>query len=190
MPDLAGDGQQAAEAAKKNHYDLILMVESQPIRSIISPNPHLYQDIQMPVMSGIEATKVIRDNPDIIAQPVILALTANALTSDREKCLAAGMDGHISKPVKGIDIQKNIELFCTPGRRGLIMEKSASAGSNGSSEVISENVSSESGSQNGEGKGSLESITISARVSENGSQGSQKGELKEVDVEKGEKLLL
>lgn len=120
----------------------------------------------MPVMSGIEATQVIRSNPNINPQPVILALTANAMTSDRDKCLAAGMDGHISKPVKTADLQNNIEQFCGPGRRslqrgGLLMVKSGSVESEGSAastvlEVEGENGVKESGAVDGKTEGTIE----------------------------------
>jgi CheY-like chemotaxis protein len=78
--DLAGDGQEALDLARESHYDLILM------------------DMQMPVMDGLEATRLIRALPGYAATP-ILALTANAFGDDREKCLAVGMNDHISKPV-------------------------------------------------------------------------------------------
>jgi len=65
---------------RENSYDIILM------------------DVQMPVMDGLEATKAIRSGFD--TQPVIVAMTANALVEDREICLQAGMDRYISKPIK------------------------------------------------------------------------------------------
>lgn len=70
------------EQAVPGQYDLILM------------------DIQMPVMNGYEAAKQIRalKNPDIAAIPII-AMTANAFEEDREKSFAAGMNGHLAKPV-------------------------------------------------------------------------------------------
>ena len=73
--------------------------------------PHLiFMDIQMPEMDGIEATK------QIIAQwgnqrPLIVAMTANALNSDKEKCLAIGMDDYISKPLTIDQVKTGIEKW-------------------------------------------------------------------------------
>ncbi|MEF8749176.1 MAG: ATP-binding protein [Candidatus Accumulibacter propinquus] len=78
--DLARDGVQAVELARSNDYALVLM------------------DIQMPAMDGIEATQRIRQIPDRARLPII-AMTANALAEERSRCLAAGMNDFISKPV-------------------------------------------------------------------------------------------
>jgi CheY-like chemotaxis protein len=76
--DLAADGFETLEAHKKQPYDLILM------------------DCQMPVMDGFEASREIRSLP--LPQPAIVAVTANALVGERERCLNAGMDDYLSKP--------------------------------------------------------------------------------------------
>jgi signal transduction histidine kinase/CheY-like chemotaxis protein/HPt (histidine-containing phosphotransfer) domain-containing protein len=79
-PDLAEHGARAVEMARQNAYDLILM------------------DVQMPVMDGLEATRAIRRLPSYAKVP-ILALTANAFEEDRQRCLEAGMNAHLGKPV-------------------------------------------------------------------------------------------
>ncbi|TPX58596.1 hypothetical protein PhCBS80983_g03038 [Powellomyces hirtus] len=79
---VVNNGQEAVQAAKKDHYDMVLM------------------DMQMPVMNGLEATEQIRAEKTILLQPVIIALTANAMQTDRDKCMQAGMDSHLSKPIK------------------------------------------------------------------------------------------
>jgi len=78
--ELAEDGVEAVDLAKSRDYDLILL------------------DLQMPRMNGIEASRIIRSLPGRQAVP-ILALTANAFTADRQKCIDAGMNDHIGKPV-------------------------------------------------------------------------------------------
>ncbi len=78
--DLASDGAQAVAQVAEHTYDAVLM------------------DWQMPVMDGFEATRRIRAQPQF-AQLPILAMTANAMAGDREKCLAVGMNDHISKPI-------------------------------------------------------------------------------------------
>jgi len=60
-------------------------------------------DIQMPEMDGLEATRSIRKNDSW--QPVIIAMTANAMEGDKEECLKAGMDDYLSKPVKPEEIE-------------------------------------------------------------------------------------
>lgn len=77
----AKDGQEAIALAKSHQPDLILM------------------DVQMPVMDGLEATKQIRLDPSLVNIPII-ALTALAMEGDRDRCLAAGADEYISKPIK------------------------------------------------------------------------------------------
>jgi len=77
---IANNGKKAVEAVKKSCFDAVLM------------------DIQMPEMDGYEATKIIRKNSRFESLPII-AMTAHAMKGDEEKCLKAGMDGYISKPI-------------------------------------------------------------------------------------------
>ena len=80
---VAGNGQQALAALEKENFDLVLM------------------DLQMPETDGFESAAAIRAKERITGEHVpIVALTAHAMKGDREKCLAAGMDGYLSKPIR------------------------------------------------------------------------------------------
>jgi two-component system, sensor histidine kinase and response regulator len=79
--DIANDGVEALMMASKKQYDVVLM------------------DVQMPNMSGIDATQKIRRLPGPNAEVPIIAMTANAMVGDRESYLAAGMDDYVSKPI-------------------------------------------------------------------------------------------
>ncbi len=94
--DLATNGLEVLEALRQQPYDLILM------------------DVQMPEMDGLEATARIRRMQPASAQPRIIAMTANALKSDRETCLAAGMDDYLSKPIEIAALQDSIERSARP----------------------------------------------------------------------------
>jgi len=80
--DTANNGREAIRLLEKNHYDLVLM------------------DIQMPEMDGMQATEIIRqpDSGVLNHWVPIIAMTANSLDEDREKCLEAGMDAYMAKP--------------------------------------------------------------------------------------------
>ena len=90
--DIAEDGLLAIEAVEKNTYDLVLM------------------DVQMPNMSGLEATRHLRQNPRWKKLPIV-AMTAYAMKGDRERCLESGMDGYIPKPIKPKELIETIETF-------------------------------------------------------------------------------
>jgi signal transduction histidine kinase/DNA-binding response OmpR family regulator len=92
--DVASDGAEAVEAVRSRPYDLVLM------------------DVQMPEMDGLEATSAIRALGSKAAKIPIVAMTANAMRGDEAMCLAAGMDGYISKP---IDRRKLVEVVARYG---------------------------------------------------------------------------
>ena len=88
--DIVSDGLQALAAVKNKQYDLLLM------------------DCQMPVMDGFETTRRIRLLEGDSRAIKIVALTTNAMGSDREYCLAAGMNDYISKPYKSVELESVI----------------------------------------------------------------------------------
>jgi two-component system, sensor histidine kinase len=94
--DLAADGSAAVEAHRANPYDLILM------------------DCQMPTMDGFEASRQIRQLEK--RQPVIIAVTANALAGERERCLQAGMDDYLSKPFQAEHLVSVVQKWIANGR--------------------------------------------------------------------------
>jgi CheY-like chemotaxis protein len=91
---IVGDGRQALEALENQAFDLVFM------------------DMQMPEMDGFEATKTIRarEKHGQSRQPII-ALTAHAMKGDQEKCLAAGMDGYLSKPIRAQDLDEILHQY-------------------------------------------------------------------------------
>jgi len=78
--DFAENGEVAVRMVSTRKYDVVLM------------------DMQMPVMDGVTATKIIRSNPQLRRLPII-AMTANVMATDREKCIEAGMNDHVAKPI-------------------------------------------------------------------------------------------
>ena len=88
---LAENGDEALEMVSEGQYDLIFM------------------DVQMPVKDGLEATRMIR--LCLNTQPVIIAMTANAISGDRQICINAGMDDYICKPFKIDELTKMIEKW-------------------------------------------------------------------------------
>jgi two-component system, sensor histidine kinase and response regulator len=91
--DVAASGQETLEALDRTDYKLVLM------------------DCQMPVMDGFEATRRIRVRDDAKARIPIVALTANAMEGDRERCLEAGMDDYLSKPLKPESLKAMLERW-------------------------------------------------------------------------------
>src|SRR5687767_6130696 len=91
--DSASNGKEVLEIVSEKKYDLILM------------------DVQMPEMDGLEATRMIR--LCLNEQPVIIAMTANAMDGDREACLKAGMEDYLSKPVNVDDLMRTLETWAS-----------------------------------------------------------------------------
>ncbi len=95
---IANNGQEAIEKLQQESFDLILM------------------DLQMPIMGGYEATRHIRDKQSqgLLPYIPIIALTAHALQSDREACLAIGMNDYLTKPIDPILLYDTIEKTLLP----------------------------------------------------------------------------
>jgi two-component system sensor histidine kinase/response regulator len=99
--DTVSNGLEALEALKRTKYAAVLM------------------DCQMPEMDGFEATQAIRESERVDGLHIpIIALTANAMQGDRERCLAAGMDGYVSKPIRGKELFDTIDRLAPFGVRG------------------------------------------------------------------------
>ena len=90
--DIVGNGAEAVAALERQQYGVVLM------------------DVQMPVLDGIEATRLLRARARGSDLPYIVAMTANALPGDRERCLAAGMDAYLPKPVIFDDLRQALAL--------------------------------------------------------------------------------
>ena len=90
---LAENGQLAIDALRSSHFDAVLM------------------DMQMPVMDGLDATRRIRAHEAGTRRVPIIAMTANAMTGDRERCLDAGMDDYIAKPINANELFARLEKW-------------------------------------------------------------------------------
>ncbi|WP_326537984.1 hybrid sensor histidine kinase/response regulator [Pseudorhodoferax sp.] len=93
--DIAENGAIALEMVQRQAYDLVLM------------------DMQMPVMDGVTATLAIRQLPDFAAPPIV-AMTANAMQVDRDRCAAAGMVDFVSKPIEPADLVRTLLRWLPP----------------------------------------------------------------------------
>jgi CheY-like chemotaxis protein/HPt (histidine-containing phosphotransfer) domain-containing protein len=94
--DLATNGAEAVEAVRTRRYDAVLM------------------DCQMPVMDGYDATRAIRALDGGAARVPVIAMTAGAMTGDAERCLAAGMDDYLPKPVHRSELTRILSRWLTP----------------------------------------------------------------------------
>jgi CheY-like chemotaxis protein len=91
---VAGNGHEALEAFEKERFDLVFM------------------DVQMPAMDGFEATVAIRKKEGAGGnRKPIVALTAHAMKGDREKCLAVGMDGYLTKPIRPQELDEILKTY-------------------------------------------------------------------------------
>jgi two-component system sensor histidine kinase/response regulator len=93
--DVAENGAVAVDRVRIQPYDIVLM------------------DLQMPVMDGLTATREIRRLPGRGGLPIV-AMTANAMAGDRERCLAAGMQDHVSKPIEPARLWACLRRWLTP----------------------------------------------------------------------------
>jgi CheY-like chemotaxis protein/HPt (histidine-containing phosphotransfer) domain-containing protein len=98
QPGLAASGREALDELDHQPYDLVFM------------------DVMMPEMDGFEVTRIIRERqksrtPNYSSRIIIVALTAHAMQGDREKCLAAGMDDYLAKPIRPADVRQVIERW-------------------------------------------------------------------------------
>jgi CheY-like chemotaxis protein len=96
--DLAGNGLEALELVRERTYDIVFM------------------DCQMPEMDGFQATRAIREMEGPDRRVPILAMTANAMQGDRERCLEAGMDDYIPKPITIVDLKNALQRWLPPAR--------------------------------------------------------------------------
>jgi signal transduction histidine kinase/CheY-like chemotaxis protein len=97
---VAENGQRAVTAARSGDFDAVLM------------------DVQMPKMSGIEATQAIREVEKLTGRHLpIVAMTAHAMKGDRERCLEAGMDAYVSKPIQAEELFRAVEAFSVSSER-------------------------------------------------------------------------
>jgi CheY-like chemotaxis protein len=90
---VAHDGKQALEAMEHGTFDVVLM------------------DVQMPEVNGLEVTERVRqlEEAGVRARVPIVAMTAHAMAGDRERCLAAGMDAYLTKPISGAALVELVE---------------------------------------------------------------------------------
>jgi PAS domain S-box-containing protein len=96
--DVADNGRKAVDRVQEVHYDLVLM------------------DMQMPVMDGLTATRLIRQLPGMASLPIV-AMTANVMRQDRERCLAAVMNDFVGKPIDPTELRQTLKKWYQPSSK-------------------------------------------------------------------------
>lgn len=112
VEDNASNQKVTLQMLKKLGHRADAVINGQEVLEALEPQPYdlIFMDVKMPVMTGIEAAKKIRERwPE--NGPKIIAVTAYALHGDREKCLAAGIDDYIPKPVQKEDLVEVLERY-------------------------------------------------------------------------------
>jgi two-component system sensor histidine kinase/response regulator len=103
---VASHGREALSAMEKKYFDLVLM------------------DVQMPEMDGLEATRLLREREKSSGQhQVVVAMTALVMKGDRERCMAAGMDGYLSKPIRQQELDDVLDTYLAPDYPNLFPSK-------------------------------------------------------------------
>jgi CheY-like chemotaxis protein len=98
---IAANGREALSALEKRSYDLVLM------------------DVQMPEMDGLEATMLLREKEKVSGErQLVVAMTALVMKGDRERCMAAGMDGYLSKPIRPQELDEVLDSYLARGSEG------------------------------------------------------------------------
>ncbi len=115
--DVAGNGIEALQALNSRPYDLVLM------------------DIQMPEMDGIEATREIRKMRGEVARIPVIAMTANAMNGDRERCIQAGMSDYVSKPISRVRLLERVAFWVGDEQDAATGERPGQAGSDVDAEL-------------------------------------------------------
>jgi signal transduction histidine kinase/DNA-binding response OmpR family regulator len=124
--ETAENGEVAVQMVSKGAYDLVMM------------------DMQMPVMDGIAATKAIRRNPQFKTLPII-AMTANVMVADREKCIEAGMNDHVSKPIDPDELFAALLRWIKPRAESNLEKVSAAPSAKATSPATTTSMPSASG---------------------------------------------
>ena len=97
----AGNGAEGVAAVSRDHPDLVIM------------------DLQMPVMDGYEAARLLKADPAVATIPLV-AVTAYAMVGDRERIMACGFDGYMTKPIDPQTFVRELERYLAPSASGIV----------------------------------------------------------------------